>query len=314
MPDKKKHLSDEELLLFSDQELPPRTLPRTRQHLAGCETCRGRLKELENASVAFADFHEREIQAQKYYSSDSRNLLKARLSESSRLIKRSRRPAFGSQAAQLLAACLILLLVLGGDWILQHIERARSNHYAMKADGVTLPRRALTPGSTRAVQIADLCRNQNIANDPPVNPSLEQAVLNEYGVPAASRMNYELDYLITPSLGGTDNIQNLWPQPYSTIWNARVKDQLENHLHELVCHGQVQLTTAQNDIASDWIAAYKRYFNTDKPELGPPIGSTTVHPRRELNSSQPEVSRVQVSIIFNRDLANLDIASIYKSD
>jgi hypothetical protein len=95
-------------------------------------------------------------------------------------------------------------------------------------------------------------------------------------------MDYELDYLITPSLGGADNIQNLWPQPYSARWNARAKDQLENHLHELVCQGQIQLATAQNEIASNWIAAYKRYFNTDKPLLSPSQGSSIVRPRREL--------------------------------
>jgi len=266
MPEDKKHLSDETLLLFSDRELPALTASRIREHLAECETCRERLEELENASVIFADFHEREIQAQKSYSSGSRNLLKARLSGPSKQNRRSPRPAFGSLAVQPLISCLILLVALGGGWILHHIERARANHYAIKADGFMLPRRALTPGSARAVEIADLCRNQSFANDPPVNPAVRQAVFKEYGVPAASKMDYELDYLITPSLGGTDNIQNLWPQPYSTEWNARVKDQLENHLHEMVCQGQVQLTTAQNDIASDWIAAYKRYFNTDKPK------------------------------------------------
>jgi hypothetical protein len=282
MPDNKKHLTNEEILLFSDQELPVRTASRARQHLAGCETCRGRLKKVDIASAAFADFHEREIQAQKFYPSDSRNLLKARLSESSRQIDESRTAIFGNPAPQLVAACLTLLLALGGIWTVLHVVRARSNRGAMQADALTLPRRALTPGSTRPVQIGDLCGNQNIANDPPVNSSLEHAVLKEYGVPNTLKMDYELDYLITPSLGGADNIQNLWPQPYSTIWNARVKDQLESHLHELVCQGQIQLTTAQNDIASDWIAAYKRYFNTDKPLLSPSNRSSIVDPRREL--------------------------------
>jgi hypothetical protein len=99
----------------------------------------------------------------------------------------------------------------------------------------------------------------------PVNPSLEQAVFNEYSVPAASKKDYALDYLISPALGGTDKIQNLWPQPYSSTWNAQMKDRLENHLHELVCQGKVQLATAQNDTASDWIAVYKRYFQTGTP-------------------------------------------------
>jgi hypothetical protein len=32
-----------------------------------------------------------------------------------------------------------------------------------------------------------------------------------------------------------------------------------------VCGGKLNLSTAQRDIATDWIAAYKNYFNTDKP-------------------------------------------------
>ena len=33
----------------------------------------------------------------------------------------------------------------------------------------------------------------------------------------------------------------------------------------MVCAGKVDLSTAQNDIATDWIAAYKKYFRTDAP-------------------------------------------------
>lgn len=77
---------------------------------------------------------------------------------------------------------------------------------------------------------------------------------------------YEVDYLITPALGGADDIHNLWPQSSaSVVWNAQVKDALEDHLRELVCDGQLDLTVAQREIASDWIGAYKKYFHTDRP-------------------------------------------------
>ncbi len=33
----------------------------------------------------------------------------------------------------------------------------------------------------------------------------------------------------------------------------------------MVCAGEVDLATAQRDIATDWIAAYKKYFHTDRP-------------------------------------------------
>jgi len=74
-----------------------------------------------------------------------------------------------------------------------------------------------------------------------------------------------VDYLITPELGGAGSIRNLWPQPYSAVWNAHVKDELEDRLHGLVCSGQVDLATAQREISRDWISAYKKYFHTDKP-------------------------------------------------
>ena len=33
----------------------------------------------------------------------------------------------------------------------------------------------------------------------------------------------------------------------------------------LVCAGTLPLATAQRDMAADWIAAYKKYFRTDRP-------------------------------------------------
>ncbi len=95
---------------------------------------------------------------------------------------------------------------------------------------------------------------------------LQRQVFEEYGISGSQTRAYEVDYLITPALGGADDIHNLWPQSYSeTVWNARVKDALESRLRELVCEGQVDLATAQRDISMDWIAAYKKYFQTDQP-------------------------------------------------
>jgi hypothetical protein len=294
------HLSDEELILFSDQELPPGPAWHARQHIAQCATCRTRLNDLEAASAGFADLHERKIQAQGSPSLNARNLLKARLSEASTQAGRSRTATLGNiMTRQLASACVALLLVVGSIWGVRQVTRARSSSDARKAEAIALPRRALTPGSTRAIEVAELCSNQDPDNDPPVNPNLEQAVFSEYGVPASSTKNYALDYLITPALGGADNIQNLWPEPDSSMWNARVKDQLEDHLHTLVCEGKIQLATAQNDIASDWIAAYKRYFNTDKPESNSAIAG--IRPRQELG--QPHRNRTPSHVSAVYDLA-----------
>ncbi len=267
MLDKKAHLSDEELLLFSDQELAKQDANRVRKHVARCEPCRTRLASFENASSEFLHFHEQNIRARSFQSSHARDLLKARLAEASKQISRSQRFTFFS-GRPLVSACLSLLLVAGIVWTAGDFFRAQFTVRFLQAK--VLPLRTLTPGSAHAVKVAELCSSKDVDNDPPVDSSLEQAVFREYGIAVSSQKEYQLDYLITPALGGVESLQNIWPQPYSSAWNSRVKDQLENHLHALVCHGDVQLTTAQNDIASDWIAAYKKYFNTDKPALSMP--------------------------------------------
>ena len=71
---------------------------------------------------------------------------------------------------------------------------------------------------------------------------------------------------ITPALGGADDIHNLWPQSNrATVWNAQVKDALEEHLRDLVCAGKLDLAIAQRDMATNWIQAYKNCFHTDQP-------------------------------------------------
>ena len=103
-----------------------------------------------------------------------------------------------------------------------------------------------------------------------VPETLRQLVFQEYGIANVHADNYEVDYLITPGLGGADDIRNLWPEPNaSAIWNSRVKDALEERLHQLVCSGKLDLPTAQREIAIDWIAAYKKYFPNNEPN---PLG------------------------------------------
>lgn len=84
-------------------------------------------------------------------------------------------------------------------------------------------------------------------------------VFAEYGVdPKADQ--FEIDHLISLELGGSNDIHNLWPQAYNTKpLNAHVKDALENKLHALVCAGKADLATVQHDIATDWVAAYRKY-------------------------------------------------------
>lgn len=130
---------------------------------------------------------------------------------------------------------------------------------------VSIPNPGLTPGATVLLRAEQVCRESNTKNKA-VPLAVQRAVFDEYGIHAAEPSAYEVDYLITPALGGADDIHNLWPQSYkATPWNAEVKDALEDRLRELVCGGKLDLAIAQREIATNWIEAYQKYFHTDRP-------------------------------------------------
>ncbi len=281
MRNKHAHLSDEELLLFIDRELSSRREARAREHLAQCPPCCNRRNEIENTLAEAANIHEDRLNSLEQLPIDSHFQLRARMAETAiRTDALKEKVLAATISRQLACACIALLLVAGGVWALKNNASKGRSSKGIRYQISALPRRELTPGNTRAIRIDELCRTQNLDNDPPASPSLETAVFREYGLPDSSRHAYDLDYLVTPALGGTNNIQNLWPQPRSsTPWNAKAKDQLEDRLHELVCEGKVQLATAQKDIAGDWIAAYQRYFDTDNPQSSFPTRATVSRKR-----------------------------------
>jgi hypothetical protein len=88
------------------------------------------------------------------------------------------------------------------------------------------------------------------------------------------------EHLVPLELGGSNELRNLWPQPYHVVWNAHVKDRLENTLHRMVCANpqQITLAAAQHLIATDWIAAYKTV-------IGPTPTSRSRHQRRRRSTN-----------------------------
>jgi hypothetical protein len=147
-----------------------------------------------------------------------------------------------------------------------------------------LPDSKLTPGDGFAVTIQDLCvpgYTKKVRNVP---AEMKREVYEEYGVTSHGSGDYEVDHLIPLELGGSNSIKNLWPESHRTLpWNAEVKDRLEGKLHALVCSGQLDLKTAQQAIAADWIGAYKPYVS-----LNPPISRVASPTATEtpLNSDQ----------------------------
>jgi hypothetical protein len=263
------HLSDEDLLLLADGELSKRRIAPARSHLTACWACRARMTEIERTISAFTRLHQ--ANDTPLPSADgSRALLRARLAELSVVSQPQRwRLLLRMDVCASVGVCVTLVfLVVGLGFWGTHRSRPQPNLDTMLAglDVKPIPNRSLTPGAIRPVTMSDVCaaRQDNAVHVIPI--SLQRKVFQEYGIANAEPKDYELDYLITPELGGAEDPRNLWPEPHtSTVWNSHVKDELESRLHQLVCDGSLDLVTAQHDIATDWIAAYKKYFHTDRP-------------------------------------------------
>lgn len=238
------HLSDRELVLGADSELSPNRA----RHLAACDACRTRQGELQDAADWLRKHRDSLPPA-----GPARARLRMRLADLAG--QPAARPFLSGHWRTAAAGALALL----GAWAILTL------HQPARTGAFQVPSRRLTPGAARTVDRVALC-NSALPNNQVVPADLRERVFQAYGITRRDPAKYEVDYLITPALGGADDIRNLWPQPYmSTVWNARVKDELEDRLRDLVCGGQLDLAEAQRDISTDWIAAYKKYFQTDQP-------------------------------------------------
>jgi hypothetical protein len=264
------HPTDEDLLLAADGELPKRRAAEVRAHLAACWDCRARMAEVEETVANFARAHRQTLDPQLPAIAAPRYLLRVQLAE---LAAKSKygpwRRFFNFHPGMRATACVCVAffaVAVAGKALLQHLALREANSSIVPFERGAVPDRSLTPGITREVTVGDVCSmiHEDVVREVPT--SLRQEIFQEYGIANAHAADYEIDYLIAPGLGGAEDIKNLWPEPYaSPSWNAHVKDALEERLHQMVCAGKVDLATAQHDIATDWIAAYKKYFHTDKP-------------------------------------------------
>ncbi|MGC2835369.1 MAG: hypothetical protein WA238_14805, partial [Methylocella sp.] len=260
------HPSDQQLLLYADGELAAHRADQIRAHLRACWDCRTRMAEMESTIADFMQVYRQALDPQVPPINGPRALLRARLAELARSARQNQRsPLLSAPPVRRLAyVCTLSLLIVLAAWMLQ--RRLTGNQITAPENAGMLPNPSLTPGATTTVAIGSICSMSDDEVVAPASSGLQQKVFKEYGIAGAPTANYEIDYLITPGLGGSGDIRNLWPEPrYYTAWNSFVKDQLEEYLHRAVCGGRVSLPVAQREIANNWIAAYKKYFRTDRP-------------------------------------------------
>lgn len=127
------------------------------------------------------------------------------------------------------------------------------------------PARICTPGSVRddvdpAHMELTVCKPG--WSDTILPPSAEfarakTAAMRAYGVSDIQRPVTEYDHDIPRSLGGSNDVNNLWPQVSDQFGKGfhNTKDEVETRLHAAVCKGKVRLVDAQWAIAANWRTA-----------------------------------------------------------
>lgn len=247
------HPADEDILGLIDGELAEHRSADVEGHLEGCAACLAKYRTLAGASVETTTLWRQHDQRFADCA-----VLRERLHETLTSTIERRHARWAPIAFALTAALLFLTVrfesaILGRAIHTSELERS------------ALPVVSFTPGAARDLHVADVCRARpNIA--PPIAEAVRRQVLRDYGMEHVPENEYELDYLITPELGGIPDRRNLWPERYETrSWNAHAKDALEHVLPRLVCTGRINLATAQREMAGNWIAAYKKYLVTEHP-------------------------------------------------
>lgn len=125
----------------------------------------------------------------------------------------------------------------------------------MTANGYPHPNPILTPGAAiPGVTAAQVCKPGYAKSVRNVSSATKREIFTRYGT-VDTPGTYEVDHLISLELGGSNDVGNLWPEPYTGTHGAHAKDAVENRLHGEVCSGKLPLAEAQKDIATSWWTA-----------------------------------------------------------
>lgn len=137
------------------------------------------------------------------------------------------------------------------------------------------PDKALTPGVIDCTLTTRYLCSHSTKERRNVTTAMKKAVCESYGG-NCSPGGQEIDHFVPLTLGGKNDVKNLWPEPYTPTPGAHEKDALEMYLHLAVCSSRTSLYDAQEAIRNDWVKAWK-LMKAKKPLAPKPSGKV---PRR----------------------------------
>ena len=236
-------------------------------HVAGCPACQARAAHLRSTVLESERLY-RVADESSFPATTGRTRLERALQQAGEAWDRSWWTRWRHRAslapATLGRAVAASLAVVAVTWIAGAtlVPRLRAPR---PAAGSALPMPTLTPGAVSTLTAAELCAGNRSSRT--VTDDVRRRVLARYGMehmPARSVRSSTRWSRWTS--GGRSRPRTCGRSRYaSSLWNAHVKDALERLLAHEVCEGRVPLSQAQREIATDWVAAYKRRFHTDTP-------------------------------------------------
>lgn len=117
------------------------------------------------------------------------------------------------------------------------------------------PDKNLTPGAIDCSLTKEYLCTHSTKERRNVPKKLKDQVCKNYGDTCAPGKQ-EIDHFVPLTLGGKNDIENLWPEDYKPSPGAHEKDALEMFLHLQVCSNKISLYDAQQAIRVDWLKSY----------------------------------------------------------
>jgi hypothetical protein len=176
----------------------------------------------------------------------------------------------------LLCGCSVANKVTPNETVIQNVSLRGAGHDINKGaecawvilNGAWLPDPSCSPGDAFPLEViqingkyakepggvivGDICVSGYSDNIRDVDQSTKEAVYKEYGVFNRTTNEYEIDHIIPLSIGGTNDIKNLFPQPAMPRPGFHQKDICETCFKRMICNGELNITEAQFIMAKNW--------------------------------------------------------------
>lgn len=123
------------------------------------------------------------------------------------------------------------------------------------------PNKTLTPGAIGSTDKAEVCDPGYPARVRNVTEATKKKVYKNYQVDKKLCVGgCKIDHLVPLSIGGANDITNLWPHEYGSDHTVFMKTRLEVRLRKEVCHGTLNIQEAQSCIQTDWHQCFNRFY------------------------------------------------------